>query len=1145
MNVIYSRSGTGKSRECLARLEEAVRQGQKAYMIVPEQFSYEAERRLCMRLGGTGINGAEALTFGRLLRLLSPVQKPAADSAGKYMLIYKAAQKAEKSGDKTFAGSLSSNGFLSSVSDMISEFKRFNISEDSLLGVCESIAGSAGSDMLRKKTQLMYEIYKNYNSSITDLRDTDDDMLRLAGLIYSGNQLADVHIFIDEFYSFIPYHYSVISALESRAASVSIFLTADHEAKLSYDTDNIFSPTVRIIHSLENLAKDSGFEINEEYLSDTAYRFAVSEELRLLESSFDKPAAAVYDGEVSDIQLFAAGNIFSEIEKAAIEITKSVNGGYRYRDIGMLCGDLENYADIIEAVFRNYNIPYFIDMKKNIVSHPIIIAVTSIFDVFAKSWSYDSVFSYIRTGFSALDDHEADVLENFVLAHGIRGEKRWRSEWEYSSTDIFAVDADEKAQDDEKNLYINELRKKVCEPFFRFKDKFDGRKTIREICGCLYEMLDKDLDMPDKIEKKARYLRDIGMNDDSEQFLKLWNILISLLDQIVMVMGDDFCGFEKFSEIITVGFSKYEIGIIPSSADRVSIGTVDRTRSVNIKKMMIIGANSSNIPKAAENRSIFSDSERRTLTGAGLNIEDVKKDRLFDDQFKIYKALTAAKEKLYISWSASDWEGKSMQKAEFVNDIIRRFPDIKTEDNFLGTDLEEYLNAPAEAVFSHILSGWISGGDKRYEQVIKWYEGNDKFRARVKAAEYLKNYTRDTRRLSPETVEKLYRNNHLYSVSRLNVFAKCPFQYFLQYGINARPQKKWGVEYYDAGTFIHHYIDKFCKTIEAEKTADTLEETKRVWRECDDEKCIRIIDGFMEDARRQILARNISGSTAHMLTMMKRNITGAVMDIRNSLNAGEFAVDKTEMPFPDFRITADDGRTVSLHGIIDRIDVFKDGEDIYIRIIDYKTGTTGFDLEKIYNNMDFQLFIYAQAAAEIYKRNLAAEVNTAGVMYFPLRRSCNTAESFSDKDIDKNLINMKKLDGVIIDDIENMKITKYMDRDIPEKSDYLKSVVLSRGSFDKKKSQFISSENFRKLCGYVNKGVIAADRDISEGDISICPSAEGDKSVCNYCNYDDICMFNSGRQKKVKKLSGNFSAKIEAFIKEIDSRGGNDNGNDA
>lgn len=1146
MNVIYSRSGTGKSRECLKRLEAVIRRGEKAYMIVPEQFSYEAERRLASRLGGTGINGAEALTFGRLLKLLSPSELPAVDSAGKHMLIYKAASKSK---NKFFSADLSNNGFIDSISDIISEFKRFNISEDILSNARADIQTLPGSDMLVKKTDMLYEIYKNYNESISGFRDADDDMSRLAALIYSGRELSDVHIFIDEFYSFIPYHYSVIAAMAVKAASVSIFLSADHDAKLSYDTENIFSPTIRIIHSLEKLAKDVGFEINEEHMPEKPYRFIKSEELRLLENSFDKPALKIYDGEVRDIQLFAAGSIFSEIEKAAMEINKSVKDGYRYRDIGMLCGDLENYADIIETVFRNYNIPYFIDMKKNIANHPIIMAVTSIFDIFARNWSSDAVFSYIRTGFSPISDSEADILENFVLAHGIRGEKKWNSEWEYNEYDVLDVDK-ESAPDSEYNkertLYINELRKKAAEPFFRFKGNFNGRKTVREICTALFEMLDKDLDMPNKIEKKAREFRDKKMNDESEQFLKLWNILISLLDQAVMVMGDDVCGFEKFSEIITAGLSKYEIGIIPSSSDRVSVGTIDRTRSVNIRKMIIIGANSANIPPSAENRSIFSDSERRRLTQTGLNIEDAKKDRLFDDQFKIYKALTAAKEKLYISWSASDWEGKSMQKAEFVNDIIRRFPNIKTEDNFLKTPPEEYLNAPAEAVFSHILSGWISGADEKYSQLIKWYENSDSFRDRVKAAEYLKNYQRDTRRLSRDTVEKIYGKNHIYSISQLNTFAKCPFQYFLKYGIHAKPQKIWRVENYDAGNFIHHYIDKFCRRIEAEKKDDTLAETKRVWRECNDEKCARITDEFMKDASEQILARGVSGSVGHMLKMMRKNIINAVMDIRDSLNAGEFALDETELPFPDFSITADDGRIINIHGIIDRIDILKDGDRIYIRIVDYKTGKNNFDINKIYNNTEFQLFIYAQAAAEIYKRRISGSADIAGVMYFPLKREFNSVSDFADEAIESNLINMKKLDGIIIDDTDDLKTLKNMDRNIPEKSDYFKSISFKKDGSLKKNSHIVGDKAFKKICTYVNKGAAQADKDISDGDISICPSAGDSDSVCSYCDYPDVCMFNAGKHKKTKKLSGSgFEANIDAFLKEIDGRGGLTDGNDS
>ncbi len=1155
VNIIYSRSGTGKSYECLKRIKSIADSGGKAYMIVPEQFSYEAERRVSEAVGGTGINGIEALTFSRLLELLNltPSALPRIDGAGKQMLIYKAA---ESIGDKGFFGkSLANNGFLDSISQMIGEFKRFNISPSALDEMLDKLAESekGGIDMVRYKLDSITKIFKVYNESLeNNFIDSDDDMARLAECIYSCDDLADTHIFIDEYYAFIPYHYSVISALAEKAADVSIFLCADREARFSYNTENIFSPCLKIIYTLENMAKENGFVINEEYLSEETHRFK-SDALRMLESSFDKPAVKMAEGDISDIHIFMARDIFSEVERAALEIIESVKNGYRYSEIGMMCGDLENYADIIETVFSKYHIPYFIDMKKNITNHPIIMAVMSIFSIFTQGWSYDAVFSYIRTGFSALTDAEADALENFVLAHGIRGEKKWcEKDWEYRNQGIFDAAYDKEAPDFSAEYeFINGIRRKLTAPFIRFKNSFDGRKTIREICAALFSMLDEDLNMPYKIKMKAEQFRAEGKNDESEQFLKLWDIFVSLLDQAVAVMGDDHCGFERFGEIILAGFSKYEIGIIPSSADRISIGTVDRSRSINIKEMIIIGASNKNIPKSEENRTLFSDAERKKLTDGGLEIDGGKREALFDEQFKIYKALTSAKERLYISWPTSDWEGGEMRPAEFINDIKRRFPDISIDDNLLGDNIECYFNAPADSVFSHMLAGWTEGKDSRFDKIMDWYRENPEFKERTEYAESLRDYKRKAGRLEHSTVAALYGSNPLYSISSLETFAKCPFQYFMKYGICAKPQKIWKVENYDVGNFIHYYIDKFCRAVESERKDDTLAETKRVWNMCDDEKCAEIIASLIGEARERLLKSGITARLEHMVSMIEKSLKKAAENIIKSLCSGEFSLYQTELDFDDFVIRAESGENIRIRGFIDRIDLFAMGDEVYIRVIDYKTGSKKFDLTELYNNAEFQLFIYAQAAAKIYSAKFAGEnaeknIRIAGVLYFSIHDDYKFVDTFKDSSkIEGHLDNMKKLDGIIVDDTEKLTISQYMDRELLQtnKSEFFNVglTVKNKKSQMSAKSMVITPENFNKICAFVNKNAADIHEKIMSGDISIYPyDAKKDKCVCDWCDFSDICMFDaesSEYRRKEKFMSGNgnsgFQTKINYFMEAI------------
>jgi len=1157
ISIVYSRSGTGKSHECFERMKNILNTGDKAVIIVPEQFSYEAERKLSETVGGTGINGAEAFTFSRLLRHLSVINTDKRlDNAGKQMIVFNIAGKLK--GDSFFSGAVKNSGLLDMIAQSIQEFKRFNVIPEILSDNSEKLKSQTGTDMLIYKTKELSEIFADYNKFVENggFIDGDDDMIRLKEAVYQTEKLRDTHIFIDEFYAFIPYHYDVIYALIQRAKSVTLFLTADEEAVMSYNTESLFSPCLRIIYKLEMMGREYGFDVDLKCLENDKNRFK-SKVLAGIEKSFDKPSRLISDKYTDDIHIFTARDIFSEIEHAAIEVIKAVRNGCRYREVGIMCGDIENYSDIIETVFRNCDIPYFIDAKKNIANHPIILAITSIFDIFVNNWNYDSVFSHIRTGFSVLNDEEADMLENFVLARGIRGEKYWcEKDWELRKTGIFDTVYDEKeneskkAKEEQELSRINEIRRKFIEPFVEFRKSFSGRKTVKEICGALYKMLDEKMNMPGIIMNRAKAFKEEGRKDEAAQFTQLWNIFISMIDQAVMVMGDEYCSFEKFSDIVSAGFSKYEIRIIPTGADRVSIGTVDRSRAVNIKYMLIIGASSGNIPSAGIAADMFTEAERKKLIDSGIEIDKGKSDRLYDEQFKIYKALTAASDKLYISYPSADWDGGEMRCAEFVNDILRRFPKAKQTDNLMGDDINDYLILPPKAVFSHIASGVRKNEDARYKQIFEWYKENENFRKSTEYIDLTDEFKKQNEKLSKDLILKLYGRDGYYSISRFETFAKCPFNYFMNYGIGARPQKVWKLQNYDIGQFMHNYINKFCGIIDSEKKNDSIEELKRIWSECDREKQKTIISGLIDEAREKLLKSGITGRAEYMTRLMEKNLIRSVGNIVDCINKGDFAIYKTELEIKDFYIISKKGKKIKISGYIDRIDLYNDGDDVYIRVIDYKTGSKKFDIGEILNNNEFQLFIYAQAAEKLYIKNVFSKQNNkiAGILYVPIRDRIQTVKDPDKKTIEKALKDAKKMDGIVIDDLESARISYRLENDIDDGSVYHPVKLKKSGGFDSY-SNVISEKEYKKLCEYVNDGVRDIYERINSGDISIYPyDAKSDMSVCGYCDYKDICLFDKNAYKYRYKKNINDYTDGRGFREKIkcvtEKGGGESNGGD-
>ena len=102
-----------------------------------------------------------------------------------------------------------------------------------------------------------------------------------------------------------------------------------------------------------------------------------AEDLRFLFTNWFNHA--VYDGDKVNAEIFTARDAYTEAENTARKILDSVReDGYRFCDIGLLLPTQEDYTHVIEAVFDEYEIPYYTDTKIAISQYPIATQITSL-----------------------------------------------------------------------------------------------------------------------------------------------------------------------------------------------------------------------------------------------------------------------------------------------------------------------------------------------------------------------------------------------------------------------------------------------------------------------------------------------------------------------------------------------------------------------------------------------------------------------------------------------------------------------------------------------------------------------------------------------------------------------------------------------
>ena len=573
LKIIYGKSGSGKSTYLFNYIKNIISNPQKIYIITPEQFSYTSERKLLESTNGAAIN-AEVLTFSRMAhRVITETGNNLKniEPFGRSMLIYDILDNKKK--ELKFLGKNMQN--VEVIDKTITEFKKHNITETNLGKAIDNLE----DEYLKIKLKDVENIYNAYEEKIKEkFLDENDVLSILAENIKNTDMFNDAVFMIDEFAGFTPQEYRIIEELMKISKEIIVTITTDSliDNKLSEDTDIFYSNKIAI-NKLIEIANRNNVEIEKPIFLENTYRFK-NEELKVLEENIYDNFYKKYEKENKNIKLFLASNPYSEVEHVASQIIEEVReNGYRYRDIGVITKNIETYSSLIKVIFAKYDIPVYIDEKKDLSQNILIKYIISVLDVFSKNWSYDSVIAYAKTLFCDIEEEDIYVLENYCKKWGIKYSKWYKEDWNFGE------------EDKEKLKKINETRRKIVEPLLEFKENCIKDQSAKNITSAIYEFLIRQ-NIDKKLEAKAKEVEKENADIVSE-YEASFNIVIKILDEIVKVFGDERLTFDKYASLLKISFTENGVGKIPAGLDQVTVGDVDRSRSHKVKVIFIIGVN--------------------------------------------------------------------------------------------------------------------------------------------------------------------------------------------------------------------------------------------------------------------------------------------------------------------------------------------------------------------------------------------------------------------------------------------------------------------------------------------------------------------------------------------------------------------------
>lgn len=1106
LQFIIGSSGAGKSYYAYKRIiQDSLKHPEKNYyVIVPEQFTMQTQKALVEMHPGKGILNIDILSFERLAyRVFEETggdNRKVLEDTGKSMVLQKMVQQHRKELD--YLGSqMNKPGYLDEVKSLVSEFMQYDIREDDLEEMKEKAKDQALLEMKLKDVGVLYQSFKEFLKGHYMTGEEVMDVL-LKQLPFS-EKLKGAEFLFDGFTGFTPIQMNVIRELLIISDKVCVTVTMDEKenAFVPGKPHHLFYMSKKMIRTLADLTNDLEDPV---YLKTSGQsRFAQAPALQFLEKHIFRYRKAVYQEKQNEIQIFAAASPLEEMREAARRMAQLVRTcGYRYGEIAVITGNLEEYARLASQVFEEADIPYFIDDKHSVLMNPFVEYLRAAMEMAVQGFPYESVFRYLRCGMSEVTREQADKLENYVLALGIRGYKKWSGKW----VRVYrGMEADQIQE-------LNEIREIFAEEVKGLAEGFcAGKKTVEEYCRILYEFILKS-NVWKKLKKQEQKFKDAGDKAMEKEYSQIYGIVMNLLDKMVEILGNETVSRQEFRQLLETGLSQAKVALIPPSIDQVMVGDMERSRLKDIKALFFVGVNEGNIPKSTQTGGILSELDRDFFKDQGVELAPGPKELMNMQRFYLYLNMTKPREQLILSFSDTSAKGEGISPAYLIGSIRGMYPnlDIKRADKS-DSEIENEVNCYPENPETGIdlfLEKLAQETEKDYDvlnqtdamfgELYSWYLRNPEYRIRVQKLVQSAFAGKPKDIISQSVAKALYGEISPYSATRLERFAACAFAHFLQYGMKLTERVEYEFKAMDMGNVMHEALESFAEEVRKRGlkwTELTEQERNQIADQC--------LDNIVADYGNTVLKS--SARNEYMIERTRRILRRTVWALQKQLEQGEFQPE-------GFEVTFGGGR-------IDRVDIMEDQNKVYVKVIDYKTGNTSFDLVYLYHGLQLQLMIYLDGALRVEQKKYPdKEIIPAGVFYYNIKDPMIQEKIDADVEaVSTGLMKELKMNGLVQADAELVRRIDNSLGSIP--------VAFNKDGSFRKNSSVADKTQFTVLGRYVRTKIEKIRSSILEGDAQVSPYELGKKNACTYCPYITVCGFD-------RKLSGYDFRRLKNFSDE-------------
>ncbi|MEG0258998.1 MAG: helicase-exonuclease AddAB subunit AddB, partial [Lysinibacillus sp.] len=1014
LRIVSGRAGSGKSTfiqdEIVTELQENPL-GQPIFIIVPDQMSYSTEYELTNRQQISGLIRAQVMTFKRLawfvLQETGGIAREEVNGYGYRMLIRKLLEE-QKGEFSLFRQAAGKRGFTEEIETLLREFSRYSVDSRVIAEMSEGLKAVNAPSTLQAKTNDLQVVLRALEERLgTTYVDSEGYYPILTEQLKNSETMKQATVYIDGFTAFTVRELELVAELMKVAKSVTVVLPYDYVQQAN-DEQALFNEAATTSVRLQDIAREEGIEIEAPLHFTTQCRYNVKD-LQKIEASFDDFSAPVQPAS-GDVEVIEASNRRAEIHAIAREITKLTRqGDYRFKDIVLLYRQADMYDPLIATIFPQYDIPVFMNSKKPMLHHPLIELSRSVLEAIVANWKYEPVFRSVKTDlfFPLQADlnvwrERADRLENYCLAQGIYGE-RWfeDSRWFYKK--YRGLEFHSRVQTDEERAMqaeIEAIRDLIRAPIGQLQEALTISTTGREVATALFTFIE-NLQVYEKLQQmKDREIEEHQLMAAGEHD-QAWNQWIAVLDQFVLMFGEQEMSIEEAAKILDEGFDTLEFSRIPPSLDEVMVATVELARLSHVKVTFILGMNDGVYPARMDYEGLLSDTEREWFTQIGYELAPTSKGRLMQEDFLIYRAMTTPSDRLYICYPTADEESKALLPSLYIKKIAGDV-DKKVTGLLQGVPVTQAVIDPIEALtatsampYLHhprtalpYLMVQLRRAEHSREIAPEWlalkayYEQDPYWAYILQRVMYPIVNKNEAEPLEAYLTQELYGSKLTSSVSRVEKYFRCPFSHFTTYGLRLEERAEYRLETFAMGDLFHEALKWIAEETERLQLS-WIRLTRQQISQLSRQAVEQIVPVFshqilLSSARYRYIQRKLIRIVERTMTALSQHAN--VSHFKPIAIEASFGPGQNEQ-LPPLEIDLTSGRKMYMRGRIDRIDSAVIDNRSYLRIVDYKSSSRDLDLNEVYHGLSLQVLTYLDVAMENASYWLPGDAEPAGVLY--------------------------------------------------------------------------------------------------------------------------------------------------------------------